>query len=533
MTVSNETYRSGPYSGNGVTTEFSYGFRIIDESHLSVVLADADGVETTLTLSTDYTVSDVGEDAGGEVTLASAPAAGETVTLVRNVPFKQETDLQNQGGYYPQTVEDALDLAVMRDQLLQEQLDRAIKVTVSDGGEDPTETLTANLMRLAESADHIDTVAVHADNVDTVAGIAADVSTVSGVSRDVSTVAGVSADVTTVAGLTGDVTTVAAHADNVDTVAGIAPDVSATAGMSANVTAVAGIAGKINTVAGISADVSTVASIADEIDLIAARGAAGTAFVPAGGIEATNVQAAIEELDNEKAPVAGVDGNWSVGGTITSKGLVNADYGLPIIPIRDTTNMLEYRSFAGKRLALVGTLIEDSFLIRLYNAQGGYRPGLRMYMSGTLTYDNVVLVDHAGYVSAPLNPNVMASVADYRAKKSERPVHVGNAWSAAAPVPLTDAAIISMNFDAGFNFSMTLANDRTLGNPVNATPGQSGVIVVTQDAAGGHILSFGSNWKFSSGAVPSISTAASSITLLFYFCISPTQVFISEAKGIA
>ncbi|WP_321337774.1 hypothetical protein [Breoghania sp.] len=303
MTVSNETYRSGPYSGNGVTTEFSYGFRIIDESHLSVVLADADGVETTLTLLTDYTVSDVGEDAGGEVMLASAPAAGETVTLVRNVPFKQETDLQNQGGYYPQTVEDALDLAVMRDQLLQEQLDRAIKVTVSDGGEDPTETLTANLMRLAESADHIDTVAVHADNVDTVAGIAADVSTVSGVSRDVSTVAGVSADVTTVAGLTGDVTTVAGHADNVDTVAGIAADVSVTAGISANVTAVAGIAGKINTVAGISADVSTVAGIADQIELAAASGAAGTAFVPAGGIEAKNVQAAIEELDEEKAPL--------------------------------------------------------------------------------------------------------------------------------------------------------------------------------------------------------------------------------------
>lgn len=128
MTVPSETNRSGPYNGNGSTTDFAYGFRIVDEDHLRVILTSALGVEATLTIDTDYTVSDVGEAAGGEVTLTDAPATGETITILRNVPFVQETDLENQGAYYAETVEDAFDLAAMRDQQLAEEVARAVKV---------------------------------------------------------------------------------------------------------------------------------------------------------------------------------------------------------------------------------------------------------------------------------------------------------------------------------------------------------------------------------------------------------------------
>ncbi|MEI2387629.1 hypothetical protein [Breoghania sp. JC706] len=44
------------------------------------------------------------------------------------------------------------------------------------------------------------------------------------------------------------------------------------------------------------------------------------AVEPVGGIASTNVQAALEDLDQNKASRAGVAGNWSVGGTITSGG---------------------------------------------------------------------------------------------------------------------------------------------------------------------------------------------------------------------
>lgn len=180
MTVASETNRSGPYMGNGVTTVFNYGFRIVNENHIRVIRANAAGVETTLVIDADYIVSDVGEAAGGQVALTVAPATGTTITILRNVPFVQETDLENQGAYFAETVEDALDLAAMRDQQLAEMLSRAVMLPASS--EDPGGALAAQLAeditRLAQSASEIDTVAGSITAVETVAGSISDVQTV-------------------------------------------------------------------------------------------------------------------------------------------------------------------------------------------------------------------------------------------------------------------------------------------------------------------------------------------------------------------
>ncbi|QND53456.1 hypothetical protein HB779_17345 [Phyllobacterium sp. 628] len=124
MTVSSEIDRSGPYAGNGVTTIFSYGFRILDEKHIAAIKTKFDGTETTLRIDADYIVSDVGDENGGQIALVAAPVVGESITFLRNVPFVQEVDLENQGPYFAETVESAFDLAVMRDQQLKEASDR-------------------------------------------------------------------------------------------------------------------------------------------------------------------------------------------------------------------------------------------------------------------------------------------------------------------------------------------------------------------------------------------------------------------------
>ena len=41
MTISVQTPRSGPYSGDGSTVAFAFGFLIDDEDELVVVVADA------------------------------------------------------------------------------------------------------------------------------------------------------------------------------------------------------------------------------------------------------------------------------------------------------------------------------------------------------------------------------------------------------------------------------------------------------------------------------------------------------------
>src|SRR5690349_9375142 len=117
MTVPSSVAKSGPYICNGVTDVFNYDFRIVDKSHLNVILTDANGAETSLTLTTHYTVSDAGSDTGS-INLTAAGVAlaitGTTLTILRNPPFTQETDLQNQGAYLAQTVEDRFDLLTMQ-----------------------------------------------------------------------------------------------------------------------------------------------------------------------------------------------------------------------------------------------------------------------------------------------------------------------------------------------------------------------------------------------------------------------------------
>lgn len=94
-------------------------------------------------------------------------------------------------------------------------------------------------------------------------------------------------------------------------------------------------------------------------------------------------------------------------------------------------------------------------------------------------------------------------------------------------VALADGAVITPDFDAGNNFSVTLGGNRTLANPTNLTAGQSGVIAATQDATGGRVLSFGSYFKFKNGEVPVLATTANAVTCLAYQVVSPTVIWLA------
>jgi len=133
MTISSETTKSGPYSCNGATTVFVYGFKIFNEDDLEVTLTDPAGANSTLIITTDYTVSGVGSDSGGNVTTTSTYATGYTLTIRRKMTLIQPTDLQNGGAYYAQDVEDMVDRVTMISQQINEQTQRTLTVPVSDG----------------------------------------------------------------------------------------------------------------------------------------------------------------------------------------------------------------------------------------------------------------------------------------------------------------------------------------------------------------------------------------------------------------
>lgn len=112
MTVSTQVSRN-EYTGNGATTQYDFTFRILDKSHLLVQMLDTSESIVTLTLGTDYTVTGVNRYNGGKVVLTSALPAGYKISIERSTPVTQEASIRNQGGFFPEIHEDALDKLTM------------------------------------------------------------------------------------------------------------------------------------------------------------------------------------------------------------------------------------------------------------------------------------------------------------------------------------------------------------------------------------------------------------------------------------
>ncbi len=103
------------------------------------------------------------------------------------------------------------------------------------------------------------------------------------------------------------------------------------------------------------------------------------------------------------------------------------------------------------------------------------------------------------------------------------------------PVALTDAATIAVDLSLGNNFTVTLAGNRTLGAPTNATAGQSGVIVVTQDGTGSRTLAFNTIYKFAGGSsnAPSLTGTASAVDVLAYYVESSTRITVTSLLNVS
>ena len=131
MTISNTTDRT-QYTSSGETT-FAYTFKILADADILVVTTNlTTGVDTTWTLTTDYTVTGAGDDAGGNVVFVVATTSGQRVTLTRNLGYTQLVDLVTQGGFSSDVVETALDRLTMFGQQLGYENTRALETPMSD-----------------------------------------------------------------------------------------------------------------------------------------------------------------------------------------------------------------------------------------------------------------------------------------------------------------------------------------------------------------------------------------------------------------
>lgn len=142
MTIASTVNRVD-YTGSGTTSVFAYPFKIFESSDLEVTQTlTSTGVETTLALTTGYTVSGVGEATGGNITLvAGVLATGYTLAIRRVLDLVQETDIRNLGEYYPELHENQFDKLVMLVQQLQEQVGRSLKLPKQKVGSAANSTL--------------------------------------------------------------------------------------------------------------------------------------------------------------------------------------------------------------------------------------------------------------------------------------------------------------------------------------------------------------------------------------------------------
>lgn len=133
MTISVETNKH-TYSGDGANKNFAFSFPILDETHIDVLVKDTNGDITTQTLTTHYTITGTGNTRGstdyasGTVKFVTAPAATDTVIILRDVPKTQGTDYIENATFSAETTEDSFDKLTMQVQELEEKLDRSIKV---------------------------------------------------------------------------------------------------------------------------------------------------------------------------------------------------------------------------------------------------------------------------------------------------------------------------------------------------------------------------------------------------------------------
>lgn len=138
MTVSVGTYRSGPYTGNGVATSFAFDFKVFAKADVRVILTEiADAADEDLVLDSDYSITlnpDQDSDPGGTITY---PLAGDPMesthrlTAASNLTIRQPLDITNLGGFYPQTQEDAFDRAVILIGQLDLQMQGAMRLPLS------------------------------------------------------------------------------------------------------------------------------------------------------------------------------------------------------------------------------------------------------------------------------------------------------------------------------------------------------------------------------------------------------------------
>lgn len=161
------------YQGNNVQVDWDYRFKIFNKNQI-LAKKIVGLTETLLIVDVDFSVSGVGNDAGGKIKypLSGAPlGTGEYILIKPNFEYKQGTELLNQTSYDADTIEAALDDLSMQIKQVAETAARAVALT--DAYEDTPEELLDLLLNAADVVGDVSADVAAAQAAATAAGVSA------------------------------------------------------------------------------------------------------------------------------------------------------------------------------------------------------------------------------------------------------------------------------------------------------------------------------------------------------------------------
>jgi hypothetical protein len=331
--------------------------------------------------------------------------------------------------------------------------------------------------------------------------------------------------------------------------------------------------------------------LVDVSNAIAGQTATNISFTPYGNIAATNVQTALQELDDEKVKKAGdtITGELLIGaaGSLAFEGSTEDAYETYLAVVNPTADRTITLPDASGTVALAGTIanadivaaagIVDTKLATIsttgkvsnsattatnnnVNSAIVSRDGSGNFSAGTITaalsgnastattaatlttaraiqgvnFDGSAAITvvtagsgisvtgtavaNTGVLSVNGSAGAITNVAVTDAAQSFTAQQRGTISA------LTDGATITPDFAVANNFSVTLGGSRTLANPSNLTAGASGCIWITQDGTGSRTLAYGSQWDFTGGTAPTLTTTAAAVDCLVYSVQSSTKI---------
>jgi hypothetical protein len=196
----------------------------------------------------------------------------------------------------------------------------------------------------------------------------------------------------------------------------------------------------------------------------------------------------------------------SVGGSLVGTSATFGDH-VSVSSMAVTGNVTA-TNFYGGGANLTGVQATSAALAT--NVSGGYAVLTSAQIRGDVSVGGVLFVN----ATAGIGVGVAAPLAQ---------VHI--AQNAIADiVSLTDGTSVSISFQNGQNFHLTLEGNRTLESPNHSVPGQVGSIFLVQDGTGSRTLSYGANWEFPAASAPTLSTSAAAVDRLDYIVRTSTAV---------